>query len=294
MPSAKSIPPLEWQGRSGRKFRLGGGGKTVLMGIVNLTPDSFYDGGYYPDPAAGIARALELAAAGAEIIDLGGESSRPGADPVPAGEELSRVIPVIKGLAGRLPVPISIDTWKAGVAARALEAGAEIVNDISALRLDPGLAPVVAAVPGPYVMMHMLGTPRDMQRNPAYRDVVGEIKDFFRRRIEFAAAAGIDPSRIVVDPGIGFGKTLEHNLEIINRLGEFRELGRPVLVGVSRKSFIGAILNREPAGRLWGTAGAVAAAILRGADIVRVHDAAGMKDLVAVADRIRSAGAGCT
>ncbi len=292
MAAEKGAPLLEWTDRAGRKSRLGGGGRTVLMGVVNLTPDSFYDGGYYPDPSAGIARALELAAAGAEIIDLGGESSRPGSEPVPAEEELSRVLPVIGGLAGRIPVRISIDTWKAGVAARALAAGAEIVNDIGALRLDPGLVPVVAAAGGPYVMMHMLGTPRDMQQHPVYGDVVGEIKEFFYRRIEFAAAAGIDPSRIVIDPGIGFGKTLEHNLEIINRLGEFRELGRPVLVGVSRKSFIGAILDREPAGRLWGTAGAVAAAILKGADIVRVHDAAEMREVAAVIDRIKSAGPG--
>lgn len=271
---------------------LGAGGRTILMGIINLTPDSFYDGGSCPDPAAGIDRALELAAAGADIIDLGGESSRPGSEPVGAGAELKRVIPVIEGLAGRISVPISIDTWKAQVAARALEAGAEIVNDISALRFDPGLASVVAKVSGPYVMMHMLRTPKDMQERPVYRDVIGEIRDFFRRRIAFASAAGIDPSRIVIDPGIGFGKTLEHNLQIINELEGFKKLGRPILVGVSRKSFIGAILEKEPAGRLWGTAGAVAAAVLRGADIVRVHDVSEMKDLVAVVDRIRTPGAG--
>jgi len=285
MAAREGSAPLVWSD-------LLGGGGTVLMGIVNLTPDSFYDGGFYPDAASGITRALELAAAGADIVDLGGESSRPGSEPVPAAEEMNRVIPVIEELAGRLPVPISIDTWKAEVAERALAAGAAIVNDIGALRLDPGLAAVVAAGSGPYVMMHMLGTPRDMQRRPAYRDVVGEIKEFFRRRIEFAVAAGIELSRIAIDPGIGFGKTLEHNLEIINRLGEFRDLGRPVLVGVSRKSFIGAILGREPSGRLWGTAGAVAAAVFRGADIVRVHDVAEIKDLLRVADRIRSAGNG--
>ena len=261
------------------------------MGIVNLTPDSFYDGGFYPDPESGITRARELADAGADIIDLGGESSRPGSEPVPVEEELRRVIPVIKGLAGRLPVPISIDTWKAEVAERALEAGAEIINDISALRFDPDLASVAASAPGPYVMMHMLGTPKDMQERPSYRDVLGEIRDFFSRRLDIAAAAGIDRSRIIIDPGIGFGKTLEHNLEIINGLAAFRVLGRPILVGVSRKSFIGAILDRAPAGRLWGTAGAVAAAIMRGADIVRIHDIVGMKDLVAVAGRIREAGA---
>lgn len=262
------------------------------MGVVNLTPDSFYDGGRYPGAAAAIARAFQLVQAGAEIIDLGGESSRPGAEPVSADEELRRVIPVIEGLAGKIPVPISIDTWKAKVAGRALESGAEIVNDISALRFDPGLAAVVARGSGPYIMMHMLGTPKDMQVRPVYRDVIGEIGEFFRERIAFAAAAGIDPSRIVIDPGIGFGKSLEHNLEIINRLGALKDLGRPVLVGVSRKSFIGAILNREPEDRLWGTAGAVAAAVMRGADIVRVHDVAQMKDLAAVIDRVRAAGPG--
>jgi len=250
------------------------------MGIINLTPDSFYDGGSCPDPAAGIDRALELAAAGAgALIDSQG------------GVPLRR-LQLIEGLAGRISVPISIDTWKAQVAARALEAGAEIVNDISALRFDPGLASVVAKVSGPYVMMHMLRTPKDMQERPVYRDVIGEIRDFFRRRSAFASAAGIDPSRIVIDPGIGFGKTLEHNLQIINELEGFKKLGRPILVGVSRKSFIGAILEKEPAGRLWGTAGAVAAAVLRGADIVRVHDVSEMKDLVAVVDRIRTPGAG--
>jgi len=282
----------EWPGPGGQRFRLAPGRATILMGVINLTPDSFFDGGRYPTADSAIARGLALAAAGADIIDLGGESSRPGSEPVTVAEELRRVIPVIEGLAGRLSIPISIDTWKAEVAARALQAGAGIVNDISALRLDPGLAPVVAASPGPYVLMHMLGTPRDMQRRPVYRDVVGEIKAFFRERIAFAAGAGIDPERVVIDPGIGFGKTVEHNLEILNRLGEFRQLGRPILVGVSRKSFIGAILDRGPGDRLWGTAGAVAAAVGRGADIVRVHDVGPLKEMIAVIEAIRSAPAG--
>ncbi len=289
MTGEQSTPLLEWLDPSGRKIGLGGGGRPLLMGIVNLTPDSFYDGGRYPDPAAGIARARELVRAGADIIDLGGESSRPGAKAVAAAEELERVIPVIEGLATRIPVPISIDTWKAEVAARALEAGAQIVNDISALRFDPEMASVVASAAGPYVMMHMLGTPRNMQENPVYRDVLGEIGDFFSQGLARAEAAGISRSRIIIDPGIGFGKTLEHNLEIINGLAAFRQLGRPVLVGPSRKSFIGQILGRGPDDRLWGTAGAVAAAVMRGADIVRVHDVDGLKDLVAVAARIRDA-----
>ncbi len=292
MPEERSGVAGELPDFSGRGFRPGSGGGTLLMGVVNVTPDSFYDGGKYPTPAAAIERGLKLAAEGADIIDIGGESSRPGSDPVPAEEELRRVIPVIEGLAGRVSVPVSIDTWKAVVAERALEAGAAIVNDISALRLDPGLAAVVAASEGPYIMMHMLGTPRDMQENPVYRDLIGEIREFFRERIGFAAAAGILRDRIIIDPGIGFGKTAEHNLEIINRLEEFRQLGRPVLVGPSRKSFIGAILGREPEDRLWGTAGAAAAAVLRGADIVRVHDVAEIKQVVAVVDRVRAAGPG--
>jgi dihydropteroate synthase len=260
------------------------------MGVINLTPDSFSDGGAYLTASAAIARGLELAAAGADIIDLGGESSRPGSQRVSAAEELRRVIPVIEGLAEKLSVPISIDTWKAEVAARALEAGAGIVNDISALRFDSGLAAVVAGSTGPYIMMHMLRTPKDMQVCPVYREVIEEIKDFFRERISFAATAGINLARIVIDPGIGFGKTLEHNLEILNRLEEFQSLGRPIMVGVSRKSFIGTILGRSSKDRLWGTAGAVAAAVGRGAEIVRVHDVAPIKDMIAVIDAIRSAG----
>lgn len=260
------------------------------MGVINLTPDSFSDGGVYPTASAAITRGLELATAGADIIDLGGESSRPGSQPVSATEELRRIIPVIEGLAEKLSIPISIDTWKAEVAARGLKAGAGIINDISALRFDPGMAAVVAGSTGPYIMMHMLRTPKDMQVRPVYREVIGEIKEFFQERISFAATAGIDPARIVIDPGIGFGKTLEHNLEILNRLEEFRSLGRPILVGVSRKSFIGAILDQPSKARLWGTAGAVAAAVGRGAEIVRVHDVAPIKEMIAVIDAIRSAG----
>ena len=280
----------EWPGPGGWKFHLNPVKGTILMGVINLTPDSFSDGGAYPTASAAIARGLELAAAGADIIDLGGESSRPGSQPVSAAEELRRVIPVIEGLAEKLSVPISIDTWKAEVAARALEAGAGIVNDISALRFDSGLSAVVAGSTGPYIMMHMLRTPKDMQVRPVYREVIEEIKDFFRERISFAATAGIDLARIVIDPGIGFGKTLEHNLEILNRLEEFQSLGRPIMVGVSRKSFIGAILGPYSKDRIWGTAGAVAAAVGRGAEIVRVHDVAPIKEMIAVIDAIRSAG----
>ena len=235
-----------------------------------------------------IEGALAMEEAGAGIIDLGGESSRPGARTITAEEELERVLPVLERLAERLTVPISIDTYKAAVARRALEAGARIVNDISALRLDPGLASVVADTSGPYIMMHMKGTPGTMQSRPSYRDLLGEIKKFFRERIERAVGQGIAPNRIIIDPGVGFGKTLEHNLEIISGLPSLAELERPILIGPSRKSFIGSILGREPDGLLWGTAGAVASCIARGAQIIRVHDVREMKDLAVVMDRIES------
>ena len=260
------------------------------MGVLNLTPDSFYDGGVYPTVEAAVSRALEMESAGAGIIDIGGESSRPGSRSVAAEEELGRVIPVIESLAPRLEIPISIDTCKAEIARRALEAGARIINDISALRLDPDLASVVADSFGPYIMMHMRGTPGTMQARPSYRDLLGEIKEFFRKRIEWAEGEGIARDRIIIDPGIGFGKTLEHNLEIISGLPSLAELGRPILIGPSRKSFIGSILGQEPDDRLWGTAGAVAACIAHGAHIIRVHDVHEMKDLAVVMDRVRLSG----
>ncbi len=260
------------------------------MGVLNLTPDSFYDGGSYPTVDAAVSRALAMEEAGAGIIDIGGESSRPGSRSVTAEDELDRVIPVLESLVDRLRVPLSIDTHKAEVARYALEAGAQIINDISALRLDDGLASVVAASTGPYIMMHMLGTPGTMQDRPSYRNVLGEIKKFFRERIEWAEKQGIALDRIIIDPGIGFGKTLDHNLEIISDLPSLAELGRPILIGPSRKSFIGSILGREPEGLLWGTAGAVAACITSGAQIIRVHDVKEMKDLAVVMDRIRLSG----
>ncbi len=256
------------------------------MGVLNLTPDSFYDGGSYPTVDAAVSRALAMEEAGAGIIDIGGESSRPGSRSVTAEDELDRVIPVLESLVDRLRVPLSIDTHKAEVARYALEAGAQIINDISALRLDDGLASVVAASTGPYIMMHMLGTPGTMQDRPSYRNVLGEIKKFFRERIEWAEKQGIALDRIIIDPGIGFGKTLDHNLEIISGLPSLAELGQPILIGPSRKSFIGSILGREPEGRLWGPAGAVAACITGGARIIRVHDVREMKDLAVVMDRI--------
>jgi dihydropteroate synthase len=262
------------------------------MGVVNVTPDSFYDGGRWLDPAAAAERALALEAAGADVVDIGGESSRPGSAPVPAEEEIDRVIPVIEKLRGKIRIPLSIDTWKAAVARFALSAGAEIINDISALSFDPEMAAAAAASAGPLVLMHIKGTPRDMQESPSYGDVVEEIGAFFRERIAWAKGRLIAPERVIVDPGIGFGKTVGHNLEILRRLPELARLGRPVLIGPSRKSFLGALLDRPPEGRLLGTAAAVAAAILGGAHIVRVHDVREMRDVAAVTDRIMDAGSG--
>lgn len=273
-----------------RTYRFGGidfphNGGTLVMGILNVTPDSFADGGRFLDPDDAVRHGLALIDEGADCIDVGGESTRPGSDPVPAEEELRRILPVITALAARTRTPISVDTWKADVAARALEAGATIVNDISGLRFDPLMAETVARFGASAVLMHIRGTPRSMQEHPAYRDVVAEVLASLQQSAELAHQHGINA--IAVDPGIGFGKTGEHNLEILGRLGEFRQLGYPVLVGVSRKSFIGNILNLPAGERLEGTLAAVAAAILHGADIVRVHDVRAVKRVAAVIDAIR-------
>ena len=272
--------PYRW--RFGRRcYDLGTG--PLLMGILNVTPDSFYDGSRYRDPAPAIARALAMEGEGADLIDIGGESTRPGAAPVDAAEELRRVIPVIEGLAGRLRIPLSIDTTKATVAKAALAAGAEIVNDISGLTFDPALARVVAELGAGLVLMHTRGTPGEMQRDTAYADLVGEIREFLGDALERAREAGIESERIVVDPGIGFGKNAAGNLEIIRRLREFASLGRPVLLGPSRKSFIGAVLGGSAADRLFGTAAAVAVALANGATLFRVHDVKVMRDVVDMA-----------
>jgi len=263
-----------------------------LMGIVNATPDSFSDGGRYLDPAAAIAHGLELAQEGAAIIDVGGESTRPGAQPVSESEECARVLPVIEGLvAAGVPAQLSIDTCKAGVARRALAAGATFVNDVSALRADPQMAACVAESGAECCLMHMRGRPRTMQRDPRYGDVVAEVKRFLAERLELALAAGIAERRIVLDPGIGFGKTVAHNLALLARLDELATLGRPLLIGVSRKSFIGAIGaaasgSEEPLAvdrRLAGTIAANVLAYERGARIFRVHDIAPARDALALA-----------
>jgi dihydropteroate synthase len=265
---------------------LGLGKRTLIMGVVNVTPDSFSDGGLYADPERAIAHALALAEEGADIIDIGGESTRPGAAPVPVEVELERVIPVIKGLSKEVKLPISIDTYKAAVAEAALEAGAAMVNDISALRFDPRMSEVLRGCEAPVVLMHMQGEPRTMQENPRYDDVVGEVGAFLRERVAAAVEAGIAPERLILDPGIGFGKTVAHNLEILRRLDELKALGRPILIGPSRKSFIGQLSGAPVGERLPGTIAAVVLGIARGADIVRVHDVRAVKQAVILADAI--------
>jgi dihydropteroate synthase len=258
------------------------------MGVVNVTPDSFSDGGLFLDPEAAIAHGRELAAQGADILDVGGESTRPGAEAVSAEEERARIEPVVAGLARErgAAAPVSIDTSKTPVAVAALDAGAEIVNDVTAFRGDPELAGLCADRGCGVILMHMLGSPRTMQDNPTYDDVVDDVKAFLAERVEAAVAAGVDEERIWVDPGIGFGKTLEHNLELLRRLDELHELGRPIVVGTSRKSFIGKLTGREVDDRLGGTIASNVLAIIGGADVVRGHDALELRQAIDVAEVI--------
>jgi dihydropteroate synthase len=272
--------------------RIGGttfrwGERTVVMGIVNVTPDSFSDGGKYFDPSRAVAHGEQMAHDGADIVDIGGESTRPGARPISADEEISRVLPVIRGLRAKISLPISIDTTKSEVARAALDEGADVVNDISALGFDPAMAPLVAREKAPIVLMHMQGTPRIMQQNPFYENVVEEVKEFLRRRVQFALAAGVEADKIIVDPGIGFGKNIEHNLALLRGLGALADLGRPILVGTSRKTFIGKLLDAAPEERLEGSLAAAVAAALAGANIVRVHDVKEAARAVRVADALR-------
>jgi len=256
-----------------------------LMGVLNVTPDSFSDGGLYIDPHAAISHGRELAEAGAEILDVGGESTRPGAEPVSAEEELRRVVPVIQGLSGA-ESRISIDTSKAAVAAAALDAGAEIVNDVTALRGDAEMGRLCAERGATVVLMHMLGEPRSMQEDPRYDDVVTEVKAFLSERLEAAVTAGIAEDRVWLDPGIGFGKTAAHNMELLRRLGELRELRRPLVIGTSRKSFIGKV-DGSPAGqRLGGTIASSVLAAAEGAAVLRVHDVGEVGQALAVAAAI--------
>ena len=270
--------------------RLFDGPGPFVMGIVNATPDSFSDGGLFLDAGAAIAQALLLADEGADLVDVGGESTRPGAAPVPDDEELGRVVPVIAALRARgFPLPISIDTRKAAVARAALDAGADLVNDVSGLA-DPSLARVVAEAGAPIVLMHSRGTPEDMQRRAVYGDVVQEVAAELEQALDRAAAAGIPRERTILDPGLGFAKTAEHNLVLLARLDELRALGRPILVGPSRKSFIGRIAgSAAPGDRLPGTLAAVTAAVVAGAELVRVHDVAAARQAALVAAAIRDA-----
>ncbi len=254
----------------------------IVIGVVNVTPDSFSDGGEWLDARAAIAHGRELIAQGAAILDVGGESTRPGAEPVAEAEELRRVLPVLKGLAGA-GARLSIDTSKAAVAAAAIDAGATIVNDVTALRGDPAMAALVAGRGCDVCLMHMLGEPRTMQRHPVYDDVVADVKAFLAARLEFAVAQGIAEHRVWLDPGIGFGKTVDHNLELLRRLGELAELGRPLVVGTSRKSFLGTITGRGPQERVAGTIATNVLALAAGASIFRVHDVAEARDALAVA-----------
>ncbi len=286
------IYELTWNGH-----RLVLGRRSCIMGIINITPDSFSDGGRFFDTRTAVDHGLALAAAGADIIDVGGESTRPFSDPVTAEEEARRVIPVIEQLAARLTLPISIDTTKSEVARQALAAGAAIVNDVSALRVDPALGALAASEGVPVILMHMLGTPKTMQVNPEYQDVVVEVREFLADAIMRAEAQGIDRARIIVDPGIGFGKTFDHNLLLLKRLAALQELGVPLLVGASRKAFIRNLLKQDDARDIpadlpvveAGSQAAAVTAVLNGAHIVRVHDVAGARAALTVVDAIRHA-----
>jgi dihydropteroate synthase len=268
------------------------GGRTLIMGVLNCTPDSFYDGGRYASAEAAIAQGLRLAEEGADLIDVGGESTRPkgvygeGAQPVSAEEEMQRVLPVIEALSKHVAVPISIDTYKAQVAEAAVNAGAGLVNDISGFQFDARMAETVARLGVPAIIMHTKGAPANMQENPIYENLMDELYLYFENQIEMANSAGIDEDRIIIDPGLGFGKRLRDNYEILRRLAEYRGLGCPILVGPSRKAFVGKALDLPPDQRLEGTAAAVALAVINGAHIVRVHDVRAMRRTATVADLI--------
>lgn len=259
------------------------------MGILNVTPDSFSDGGRFLDPEAAVARGLALVAEGAEMVDVGGESTRPGAEPVEEAEELRRVIPVVERLAPRVAVPISIDTMKPGVARAALAAGAAIINDVGANRQDPVMWELAAATGSGYVCMHMRGTPRTMQEAPQYQDVVGEVAAFFEERLAQLQRAGVDPEQVLLDPGIGFGKTAEHNLALLARLDAFARFRRPLLVGVSRKSFLGKADGAGPEQRLAAGLACACLSVQTGAHLVRTHDVAETRQAVRMTEAILNA-----
>lgn len=275
---------LSWAGNS-----LSLGKRTCIMGILNVTPDSFSDGGFFLSRDKAIEQGIAMALDGADIIDVGGESTRPYSNPIPEEEELERVIPVIDGLSRELAIPISIDTCKAAVAKAAIKAGASIINDISALRFDHNMGSVAAETGVPVILMHMQGTPGNMQVNPFYNNLIPEIMDFLITAAESAMKAGINREMIIIDPGIGFGKTFEHNLNIIKDLDQFAVLDRPILLGTSRKSFIGRILGNDPGKRDVGTMATVSACIMNGAHIIRVHNVKMAVETAKVIDEIYQA-----
>jgi dihydropteroate synthase len=278
--------PWVLKGRGNRKFKWNQ--KTQIMGVLNITPDSFSDGGRYSDPSLAADRALQMQEEGADWVDVGGESSRPGARTVTASEEKKRILPVLKACRKILHIPVSVDTYKSEVARAAVEEGAQMINDIGALRFDPGMGKCVAHLKVPVVLMHMQGKPGTMQKNPVYQDVVGDVLAFFRDRIAFARRCGISEDRLLIDPGFGFGKTPWHNMELTRRLWEFKILGRPIVMGPSRKSTLGFLLGGlPPEERVEATGAAVTASILKGADFVRVHDVQSMSRVVKIADAIR-------
>ena len=264
------------------------GEKPCIMGILNVTPDSFHDGGRHNSPGDALSAALSMEQEGADVIDLGGESTRPGSETVSEDEELRRVMPVLEALQGKVRAPISIDTSREVVARQALRAGARIINDVTGLRRSPGMARLAAETGAGVVIMHMQGTPRDMQDSPRYEDVVSEILRFLRERISFAREEGVAEDAIVIDPGLGFGKRVRHNIEIISRLGELKSLGYPVLLGPSRKSFLGRVADVPVEERMPATAAVVALGVAGGADILRVHDVREMRQAADVAWAIRA------
>lgn len=277
-------PAFRLELRSGRLLDMDP--RPLVMGVLNVTPDSFSDGGKFFSTPGAVSHARQMRAEGADIIDVGGVSTRPGSDAVSAEEEMDRVIPVIEEL-NKADVAISIDTQKAEVAAAALDAGAEIVNDVSALRTDPEMAPLAAEAGVAVILMHMQGEPKTMQKNPTYQEVVGDIREWLAERAEFALRSGIREDRLVVDPGFGFGKTLQHNLELLRRLHELHRLRKPLMVGASRKSMLGMILDLPEGERLYGTLATVACAVLSGCHIVRVHDVRPALEVVKVCEAVR-------
>ncbi len=279
--SGHPAPSEQWFFAKGQKIDCRT--RPLIMGVVNITADSFYDGGRYLKPDRAIAHAMELVGQGADLIDIGGESTRPGSQFISEQDELDRVLPVVEELARRISIPISVDTTKSRVAQCALEYGASIINDVSAMTQEPAMASVVARSGAAVVLMHMQGTPQTMQLAPSYADVVGEVIQFLDARVQDAIRAGIARTNIVLDPGFGFGKLMFHNLELLRRLSSLSALNRPLLVGLSRKAFIGTIIDKSVEHREWGTAAAIALAVDRGARIIRVHDVAMMMDVVKMA-----------